>query len=309
MANGITSLRQIAYKRTCYYFTAPKAQGLGLTIDIDALPPVLYGDLTRLTQALLNYLGNAVKFTEQGSISLRASIIKESDQDCWVRFAVEDTGIGLTAEQQTRLFAPFEQADNSTTRRFGGTGLGLAINRHLARLMGGDVGVEARLGGGSIFWLTARLGKASTEPLKPADNSPLAESAEQRLQREHRSARLLLAEDDEVNRMIAETLLEDVGLDVDLAVDGSQAVAMAMVTHYDLILMDVQMPVMDGLEATQAIRQLPGYAATPILAMTANALEEDKKDCLAAGMNDHVAKPVMPKDFYRTLLAWLEKGQ
>ena len=286
-----------------------KAQGLGLTIDIEALPPVLYGDLTRLTQALLNYLGNAVKFTAQGEITLRASIIEHSDHDLLLRFTVEDTGIGITAEQQTRLFAPFEQADNSTTRRFGGTGLGLAITRHLAHLMGGEVGVETRLGGGSLFWLTARLGKASTEPLKPADNRALAESAEQSLQRDHRSARLLLAEDDEVNRMIAETLLDDAGLGVDLAADGRQAVAMAKAKHYDLILMDVQMPVMDGLEATQTIRQLPGYAATPILAMTANALEEDRQACLAAGMNDHVAKPVMPKDFYRTLLKWLGKGR
>ena len=179
---------------------------------------MLRGDVTRLTQALLNYLGNAVKFTERGKISLRARVIEESEQDLLVRFAVEDTGIGVTAEQQARLFAAFEQADSSTTRRFGGTGLGLAINRHLAHLMGGEVGVESRPEGGSVFWLTARLGKASAEEL--AERAGPAGSGNGRAaiaSRSIRGARLLLVEDEEVNRMVAEELLQDAGLTVEFA--------------------------------------------------------------------------------------------
>jgi PAS domain S-box-containing protein len=290
-----------------------KAKGIHFVIDAHRLPALLRGDVTRLSQALLNYLSNAVKFTQQGEITLRASVLEETPDNLLLRFAVEDSGIGVSAEQQERLFAPFEQADSSTTRRFGGTGLGLAINRQLAHLMGGEVGVEERSGGGSIFWLTARLDKvASEKPGSVAGESAsesASKSAEQLLQRDYRGARLLLAEDDEINRIVAEEILLDSGLDIDLAVDGEQAVRMAQAVRYDLILMDVQMPVMDGLAATRAIRQLPGYAGTPILAMTANALEEDRQVCLAAGMNDHVAKPINPEDFFRTLLQWLGPRQ
>jgi signal transduction histidine kinase/CheY-like chemotaxis protein len=283
------------------------SKGLRFVVDTGHLPTLLRGDVTRLTQALLNYLGNAVKFTAHGEITLRATILDETENDFLLHFAVEDTGIGVTAEQQARLFAPFEQADNSSTRRFGGTGLGLAINRHLAHLMGGEVGVYAREGGGSVFWLTARLGKvASVQQAAPlsADADALAV---QSLAREHSQARLLLAEDDAINRLIAESLFEDAGLKLDTAENGRIAVDMAQARHYDLILMDVQMPVMDGLSATQAIRQLPGYASTPILAMTADAMEENRQECLKAGMNDHIAKPVMPGQLYRTLLKWLAK--
>ncbi|MGB0127297.1 MAG: response regulator, partial [Rhodocyclaceae bacterium] len=283
-----------------------QAKGLPLHIDIEALPAQLQGDVTRLTQALLNYLGNAAKFTERGELTLRARVIEESEHDLRVRFAVEDTGIGLSAEQQGRLFTAFEQADSTTTRRFGGTGLGLAITRHLARLMGGEVGVESRPGCGSTFWLTARLGKVRGEMLAEEPGSG-AESAEQALRRAHSGARVLLVEDEEVNRMVAQEFLQEAGLSVALAENGIEAVAIVEREAYDLILMDVQMPGMDGLEATRWIRLLPNGANVPILAMTANAFTEDRQACLDAGMNDHVPKPVTAEGLYATLLTYLEK--
>jgi CheY-like chemotaxis protein len=283
-----------------------QAKGLRFTVDIACLPVSLSGDVTRISQVLLNYLGNAVKFTEQGEIALRASVIHETSDDLLLRFAVEDTGIGVTAEQQARLFTAFEQADSSTSRQYGGTGLGLAINSHLANLMGGEVGVESRSGGGSLFWFTARLGKVATEMASTAPSDAGVDSAEQILLRDYRGARLLVAEDDEVNRLVAEELLNDIGQCADFAVDGRAAVAMAQSQRYDLILMDMQMPKMDGLEATQAIRLLPGCQAVPIVAMTANAFEADRLSCLAAGMNDFLVKPVIPEELFATMLKWLE---
>ncbi|MGE0384752.1 MAG: response regulator [Gammaproteobacteria bacterium] len=424
--------------RACALFAdRARAKGLELVIDTDHTPQRLRGDPTRLSQAIINLVGNAVKFTERGTIVLRAEVLPGETDDLLLRFSVRDTGIGIAADKIDNLFQAFEQADTSTTRRFGGTGLGLAITRNLARLMGGEVGVESRLGEGSLFWFSARLGRVGDDrpvpplfagrrilliddmeparqaiaamlgrfgltvqagasrgdalgaiaaadaagtpfsvvlldaglpgtqvhsvisrlrelplvsrpalvlvsgvaagevpataaavdavvekPVTPSalhdallrvlrnvEDAPTARAekagSEKALRAQHAEARILVAEDDPNNQEVALALLRGAGLAVDLAPDGACAVKMATAQDYDAILMDVQMPIMDGLAATRAIRHGPRNAHTPILAVTANAFAEDRVACLAAGMNDHIAKPVEAETLYRALLTWL----
>ena len=284
-----------------------KAREKGLKLRVDLAPEIInlsmFGDSLRLGQILLNFLGNAIKFTEQGSITIRVRGADDGPDAVLLKFEIEDTGIGIAPEDQARLFTAFEQADGSTTRRYGGTGLGLAINKRLAQMMGGEVGVESRVGIGSTFWFTVRLDKA------PNCIDAAAAAPDAALMTEFSGARILLAEDEPINQEVSKSLLEDVGLVVDLAQDGVEAVEMACRTPYRLILMDMQMPNLNGVDATRAIRKDSRNTATPILAMTANAFEEDRKVCLDAGMNDHIPKPIDPDLLFATLAKWLGRSR
>jgi PAS domain S-box-containing protein len=286
-----------------------EARGLLLEIESAPIPSDLLGDPTRLQQALLNYVANAIKFTDSGTVTLRAFCLEEragaGGGSALLRFEVQDSGVGIPCDLQHRLFSAFEQADNSTSRKYGGTGLGLAITRRLVEMMGGEVGFESTPGVGSTFWLTARLIKNSHPNVIDESATPLIHSAELLIGERFKGTRVLLVDDEPVNRAISEFYLENSGLIVDAAEDGVQAVRCAGENAYALILMDMQMPNLNGLEATRQIRQLPGYLTVPILAMTANAFVEDKACCLAVGMNDFLVKPFSPEQLFSILLKWL----
>ena len=283
-----------------------RAQAKGIEIEVvcDDLPTDLYGDPTRLQQALINYATNAVKFSKTGKITLRAMRQEEDTASLLVRFEVQDSGIGISPAILPRLFEAFEQADNSTTRKYGGTGLGLAITRRLAELMGGSVGAQSMPGVGSTFWFTARLTRKTSD--EAGQSAAAIDTAGLAISQRYAGRRVLIVDDDPMNLEVARFLLEEVGLVVDCAADGLLALQALREEDYDIILMDVQMPTMDGLEATQLIRQTAAYSTIPILAMTANAFTEDRERCLAAGMDDVVIKPFDPDSLSAILLRWLE---
>ncbi|MDD5298354.1 MAG: PAS domain S-box protein [Rhodocyclaceae bacterium] len=279
-------------------------KGLALETDADSVPLWLRGDVTRLRQALLNFASNAVKFTATGGVALRAILLAEQGGELSVRFEVADTGIGLSPEEQARLFQVFQQADSSTARKYGGTGLGLALTKRLIELMGGSVGVESRPGVGSTFWFVVPLQRGHGPMPQATQGDPVSE-AESSLRLRHLGARVLLAEDNPINIEVVQEMLHAVGLDVAVAENGRLAVEMAQEGAFDLVLMDMQMPLMDGIEATRLIRGLPGWEKTPILALSANVFAEDRRACLESGMNDTLTKPVEPATLYAALMKWL----
>ncbi len=280
-----------------------RAQGLGYACTADeAIPRRLKGDPGRLRQVLLNLVGNAIKFTSAGKVVVHAEKIAENEQETLLRFTVRDTGIGIPAEKISTLFQSFTQVDVSTTRRYGGSGLGLAISRELVTLMGGEIGVTSEAGKGSAFWFTVRFRKP-TDPPEIHEQKPLSPAFPRAVS--FGEARILLVEDNPVNRDVALAILEGWALRADLVSNGIEAIQALRLSHYDLVLMDVQMPEMDGLEATRTIRDRRSGVldpSVPIVAMTAHAMREDRERCLEAGMSDYLSKPVDP----RALLAILE---
>jgi signal transduction histidine kinase/ActR/RegA family two-component response regulator len=274
----------------------PQANAKGLKLSIESaadVPERISTDVGRLKQILLNLLGNAVKFTETGEVTLHISLVEENSDGYRLRLAVKDNGIGISSEVQEGLFQPFTQGDSSTTRRFGGTGLGLSISKRLVELLGGEIGLESAEGKGSTFWFTILAGRAnSTAQAEPEPGiQPL-------VAQQVRGGRILVVEDNIVNQMVAVRLLEKLGYDVDVAANGLEAIDAVERSCYHAVLMDCQMPDMDGFEATRRLREREQGQGKrlPIIAMTANAMKGDKEICLAAGMDDYVPKPVREED-------------
>ena len=283
-------------------------KGIKLVCGADpAVPRHLCGDPGRLRQILTNLADNAFKFTHAGEVAIHVSLVETTAREVMLHCAVRDTGIGIPADKLDVLFDKFSQVDVSTTRRYGGTGLGLAISKQLAELMGGQVGVRSEIGRGSEFWFTVRLGLQAVDQ-RPRPVATRAAALELRNVLAGRKVRVLLAEDNITNQQVALSILKHLGVRADAVANGAEAVKALITLPYDLVLMDVQMPVMDGLEAARQIRGPQSTACNPLLpiiAMTANAIQGDRSKCLEAGMNDYVSKPVSPQALAAVLGKWL----
>ncbi|BBL71231.1 GAF domain-containing hybrid sensor histidine kinase/response regulator [Methylogaea oryzae] len=286
------------------FVATAQQKGLTLAMTMDAdVPRRLLGDPIRLSQVLNNLVGNALKFTEQGGVSLRVGRIGGSDGLVRLRFAVQDTGIGLSREEAGRLFVPFTQADGSITRKYGGTGLGLSICKRLVEMMGGEIGVDSEPGKGAIFSFTLELGLGNAQAVEElAVPAPQAPVPYVELAQGIRGARILVAEDNLLNQKVADNYLRRAGLQPVIVANGKEALEAVQRESFDAVLMDLHMPVMDGIDATRRIRLLPGKADLPIIAVTAAAMLQDKEACFLAGMNDHLAKPLDPKELMRVLI-------
>ena len=302
------NLRQIVEDVVRVLSVQASAKGLRVLSRVSPeIPPVVRGDAHRLRQVLTNLASNAIKFTERGQVTLDATIDHRQDTATTIRFSIADTGIGILPDQIATLFSPFTQADASTTRRYGGTGLGLAISKQLVEMMGGTIGVDSREGNGSTFWFTAVF-----EPALPAgtilppdasrENRRPADRIEARGKKN--DVRILVAEDNATNRTVALAQLRKLGYEADRRDNGAEAVEAVRRGGYDLVLMDCQMPVMDGYEATRRIRRSI-HSGIPIIALTASAMSGDRDPCMAAGMNDYLSKPLDLGRLDEVLAKWL----
>jgi PAS domain S-box-containing protein len=293
-------------------------KGLGLDCIVEPdVPSRLRGDPGRLRQILVNLTGNAVKFTEKGKIIIRADLESENDRTATIRFSIIDTVIGIPEDRQGILFSPFTQVDSSTTRQHGGTGLGLAISKNLAELMGGQIGLVSREGKGSTFWLKVPLEKQPAGPAladelpERSDQSHDVEDRPQELQflKAANKVRILVAEDNPTNQKVAQAMLRKIGLRADVVANGKEAVDVLQIVPYDLLLMDCQMPEMDGFEATRTIRRIGSKVldpSIPVIAMTASNMQGDRERCIQAGMNDFIAKPFQMRELAEILARWLK---
>ena len=277
---------------------APQAnrKGLRLSTDISSeFPRLVEGDPVRLQQILFNLVGNAIKFTDRGSVTIRAVVDKKDMQGVHLRFSVHDTGLGISRSAQQRIFGRFTQADSSSTRQYGGTGLGLAIAKQLCELMDGEIGVESEPGKGSTFWFTVALGVSNEKMVHLTSSSDIPSPEDDN--RASGGLRILLAEDNPVNQRVASAILTRAGHRVDTVANGMEAIDAVKTLQYDVVLMDVQMPEMDGVAATKAIRAIAGdKGSIPVVAITANAMAGDREEYLEAGMNDYLPKPFKPNE-------------
>ena len=301
----------------CTVFSSQVAdKGLSFRVNIDSLPKTrIFGDPLRLKQVLFNLVSNAIKFTDSGEICVTIEEMHQENMQTCYMFSVQDAGIGMTQDQLNSLFTAFTQADASVTRKYGGTGLGLAISQNLVKMMRGEIWVKSELGAGTTFYFTAffdlpATGGGSGECFDISDNQAriFAEDTVEHHTNFKSGSRILLVEDNEINQIVAEGLLEAGGYLVDIANNGSEAVQKVELKQYDLVLMDIQMPVMDGLTATRIIRKNKELSDLPIIAMSANAMEKDKEKSLSCGMDDHITKPILPGVLYSTIERWLAQG-